>query len=365
MTLCAFLHPPQYPTLVTDLIASRDGEQVFTPSSLDTRAINENTVPSNFVRKSLFLEDGPAVFGFAGNGDAILDFIDSLKIQYKMRPDDDRPMRFVGDLANSFNENYGSSAISVIGFSPATLPPEAPENSYNVNINAGLEGASVQTEYFNQIFATGSGSARFLESVAKFDLDLRLHPNAHTASLVNLIGLMGALNSTKLFNEQGSSTDDSWGGYLEMSTMHLGKIFLVRPTWTHLAYFVSERNGELHFEKGPKQVHYDPIGEHPSVSVRLDAGRKGAGYFSWGIARMQEDYSKPRRAFDQWLHYMPDFCTIFLSSADGGWGAHRTLDEADKKFLRRVSSIDYEIDPEFLTSLVPKAIDHRAQRERM
>lgn len=363
MTLCAFIHPPGFPTLITDLIVSREGvENVITPSNIGLIGVDNTYKPVTLVRKSLYLDDGPSLFGFAGDADAISDFQRFLPLTYRTRESGTRPMRHAGDIANRFNEDFGKLAISLIGFSrqEATV-------GYKVNILAGAVKSAIKTHFFNEVYAIGTGADEFLDLVRRFDNDLVSSNLVDAGPTDNLIGLLGALNSHKIFNDSPGILGNTWGGYLEAATLADGHKRLEPVSWTHLAYRVYMQNGIRKFKKLGKQLHYIPRADNPCIGIRIEDGHKKVDHISWRIQeldRFQETTDEERvGSIDHWSDFQPDAVSLCLWFDGSSKILYRTLSQFERASVKVDGNMNFSVEEKTLRRIT-KGLNYLLKRVR-
>lgn len=301
MTLCAVVHPPSAPTVLSDLIVTDRFGPYLTPSNLGN---SRGCKLAQLARKSLFLEEGLGFFGFAGDGQRILDFAEYLPIRFAHRPADRTPMRFIGDAVNDFNAEVdslygGPKSISIVGFSPGIF-----DGQEAINVLQGLEGNVCSTTNFNDCYATGSGSNTFFQLLRR--VDGQLHPK--NSSFDNLIYLLGTVNGEKLFNENSKGPmENTWGGYVEATSLENYQDRVIQSGWLHVAYVLNEPARLQHFGR---QVYYWRDKGDGHVGVRLFDGRQSK-IVSFPI---RELFNLPSEDTDpvDWSTFSPEFVTVTI-----------------------------------------------------
>ena len=344
MTACAFVHPESFPTLISDLVVSyNDGMKVLTPSNYGFTKNTSMHRPARLVRKSFMLPEGPSIFALAGRVDAIMDFRDFFPIQYKYRLSESRPMRVAGDIANQFNNDRGERDISLLGFSPYY-----PAEGSRINIVKGADNLTVQTSHFNECCATGSGAAELLKLISQFDKNVSSWNLPATNSYEHLLGLLGALNSKKLFEDTVDKERDTWGGYLEATTLLPNKTLHKRLSWSHIAYRVSKDAGVKTFKKVGKEVHYNPAGDRPAIGMRVVDKKERHQILHWPIEDLFVDPATEPTDFGVWEQFKPDVVTLCLVVPSQRKVIHRTLDGREMDEVSKNGTLDYAVSREVL-----------------
>ena len=326
MTLCAFVHPPGAPTILTDVLV--------TTSSTKTAGQTSVTPIEKLSRKSISIKSKCAIFGFAGDVARIRDFADYLPQRLQSAPSDMRPMRWIGNEVNDFNEGIGQRlggprAISVLGF--CCEPAPAPSV---VNLLQGLQRKSVATANFNECFAIGSGADRFLTMLHRFDNQMNIENSAYE----NLLYLTGVLNADKFFCDGPRDPKwTTWGGYLEASTMWNYQTLLTQTAWAHIAYIISD-------DGRPKLADRQLLYRNADDGARLALVTgipHGITLTDFPIVPLFADSQGPASEFD-WSQFVPTFFTVTAFSASGKPTTHQ-VEISGCDSIRRNDSGQFEL----------------------
>lgn len=209
MTMNIFLHPEGIPTLFSDCLVTH------------SKTGQDHPIDNfDLWSKILVTTDPKFFFAFAGEGDAIKDFAHQLPALVKQSGEHVRPARYIGDCANQFNENYNfgkpdeekTTPLSVLGFTDVFV-----EGQLATNIVYGAKRWSLETKYFNEVFANGSGAQDILGIIEEHDNGLIEAPEGVTASRFQMLrGLWGRINAQCFFSFQGArKTKNRWGLFVE------------------------------------------------------------------------------------------------------------------------------------------------------
>lgn len=340
MTLCAYIHPNGYPTILSDLLVTNDDKKLrLDPSNLTTVNFGDYKGIALLMRKVFHLKEQNSIFAMAGEVQAIMDFREYFPLQYKERMIPGRPMRTAGDIANDFNSDTGRLAISLTGLSRIDE-----ERIYNVKILAGAVPTKFKTKNFNECFSDGSGAHEGANLISYVDQLIRPEK---TPSIAALSLMLGIINSIKIFSKTEDVNKDSWGGYIENTTMIRDGELLPRLSWSHLCYFVDAVAGRRSAALGPKQVHYNPSGIFPAVGLLTRNEHGGTSVVQLPI-RDSFDFSPiPNLNLDHWLDFIPDRVTVCFFHQDGR-KMYRTFSPQHDGFLVRNGLLDFSLEQEFL-----------------
>lgn len=355
MTAIGFVHPNQFPSLISDcMVTIEGGGEQLTPEAIGFANPSKIVRNAILARKYVVIEEEKAIFGFSGPLDAIQDFRVFLPIRLNNRPPGVRTMRFVGDIANDFNSDRGSLDLSVVGFSAIEQ-----DGQKGVNILGGLHGESVMTKNLNQVFATGSGATDLLKSISECDADIlgwpqKVSPRDH------LIGLVGALNSKKIFDRRLTAAKDTWGGYLEFATLVGYEKFQYPPSWTHLAYLVE--TNPLAISQLGKQIHYSPKGEGSALLVRLKDRAGNNDAISWPIREYLNAAIAPWSRVEDWRDFQPGGVTICIVLDYGKRIFHRTLSGMEMSGVENKGHGDISLSEEVLMKIINETLTSNSEK---
>jgi len=243
MTLIATLHPYYYPIVLSDLLVTSGQHEISVTT--DQKGVAIEIGKEFFCRKVITFDEGPSAYGFAGEAEAILDFVDGLRFRFPHRDLDVPPARFVGELVREFNANFGRNAISCVGFTAGNF-----EVGRGISVLRGIDRRTQQTRSFNEIYATGSGTDQFFKLVS--DYDSQLAEDAHPIEL-RIIQLIGAINATLLYSKGDEFAAHGWGGYVESIVIQDYKALYREPQWHYIAYEIDESDN---IEQLATQYHY-------------------------------------------------------------------------------------------------------------
>lgn len=349
MTMCLFFHPDQIPSILTDCIVTNTVDAVgLTPSSLIPGMNGHEGHLSRLVSKYFFLDEH-SVVGFSGNVQSIRKLAEFFPVHLKIRPDGMRPMRRAGDVVDEFNSTLPpKDQVRLVGFSVVEV-----EERPAANVVAPRD-FTTNTAYFNECFAVGTGAEFIIGKVREFDQNLISGPAKDSISLAKAIGLVGALNSIKIFSDGADSMSQTWGGYLQWTYYDLiEKSWKAAPDWAHFAYFAGEDSGDFDCHIYPKTVFSMANVNNSSLRVVVAENKDTLKAYQWDIAPgVSFDHCGDEHAPD-WSQYRPQIVTVCLICNFDGQQMllHRTLEPQEMqavKFETESDVLEYGIDSDLV-----------------
>ncbi|NOD49817.1 MULTISPECIES: hypothetical protein [unclassified Ruegeria] len=356
MTLNLYINPEGFPALISDLIVTpiKDGMTpeagtVLTPSNVWPEEIVSDKPYADFVDKLLILDEQSTATFAATDAAKVIDFLPNLAIRMKHRPDDVRPMRFAGDLADQYlEENDCPDAFRMMGVRPAIV-----EQQKAVNLIAPKGSKILKTGRFNDCYAQGTGANAALRLLKRFDAHLSTGSWPED-SFAHLIDFLGILNAEKLFNEEAESLADTWGGYLQCSFYDLEKSTVQYiPSWAHisLGFDANEQRIGIH----RKHVFYSrDVSQYWLGVMFLNERRPKC--LTWPIRNLfdtEVDNSPPN-----WETYSPKFTTVSIFVQKNGHvldPLHKTLtpdEHKDLSFRFGKDRLEMRFSQDLKTSLI-------------
>jgi hypothetical protein len=358
MTVCAYVNPFPYPALISDLVISfDDGKRYLTPSGAGFENSAKFAGWAPLVRKRFTQKVGPSVYAAAGDLEEIIDFFTYLPARLAASEGDARLGRRVGDFANDFNRDFGRDVISVLGYS--WMQTEA---GLGVNVLGGRDNYSLKTTFFNECFATGTGAKRILWQIGDFDSGLSKQNIPNSTPQSRLIGLIGALNAAKIYNDIEHPLSATWGGYLECSLLNPFGEFIDDMNWSHLAFVAENVEGRRTIRELGKQVHYYASSDLPRLCVKLDDGRGSRARLIWPILdaleyielRKQGSTLVPDQRYVDWSEFTSSHFTVSVVLPRINKTLHRTLNSHEWHLVTKRDFNDLSLPHDFVASLVPE-----------
>jgi len=361
MTVCAIVHPDGLPTLLSDVLVSIVGQKLTTPSQLGwNQGKSEELSP--LMRKSFVLPQQTAAFAFSGSVERILQFTENFPLQFQNRSQGEAsPMEVAGVIVDAFNSDNAwpnpsdDDRIGLLGFCRSES-----DGKLGINLVRDLSKQSIQTKYFKGVSAIGSGAGAVLNDIAIFDdqidQNIALSDDVFTTSESRLNGLLGALNAKMLFVRMGDLVSDTWGGYIEATTLVDYAEFSPAESWSHLAYVTQVGASEPSIEQFGKQVHYHRSASWSGLGVRLEDRQGNVGQVSIPI----EDFPASGQPNDSgvldWSTFSPENVTLTIYFSETGMVVHRTLHHDEHKFLVQQGLMNWGLQSKFVEDICARAL---------
>ena len=334
MTVCLYINPSGCPSIISDCLVSEIGRAPVTPTTVlnchDLSIIGE---PSLLTSKMCH-EHGDTLLSFAANNaHNIFQFREDFSDYYRLTYSSNRPSRFTAARVSEFNEHRSpQEQIHILGFAPDDS--RTAECGWSVNIvSPDKVRPGLKTQHFNECFAIGSGARQMLDKIADFDRAVSTFPESAKRDTYALtLGLVGALNSERLFGLNNFSASH-WGGYLQWRGFSLtAKTWAWQPSWLHVLYFVISDADSTRLFAHPRFAAYDSYGlwaELTAVSILNNQ----AHYCKWQIENLFHPTARPEHTRNNLEGFRAEqlTLTILYYTENCTTSIHRTLTPAEMR----------------------------------
>lgn len=317
MTGCLYVSPwvnsdaPELgvvPLLLADTVASYKptyrppGGVPIAPSNFSA---DHHGKPSSIslVRKLQII--GDAAVALAGDGKVIADALYELRREMPNLKGQERPMRWLGDVANRANEIHGAGTMAAIGI--CALP--------NNKLNTMCAVSPRSLKHLGLCSAIGSGTEEIWDIVSQ--LEMSISENDFMDGEEKAIRFASAFNAKRLVHElRGEKSPDNWGGYVEWAYLDRKNKWQRGPREIHLFLEAQiDAEGRLSAHLVPHAIAYDPAGriltlrDHATAQFVLDDGSI-------------PDDSVDLEGF--WTDWRPAAATVSIFTAHEAKGGHMT-----------------------------------------
>lgn len=361
MTVCLYLLPPLYPTLISDCLVTVIGQQRgFTPSDWYTKSL-KNLQPATLVGKTIKI-DGGSVIAFAGFEDRILKLLGDFKQFYPAFKiaNADRPMKGASEFVNEFNASESpNNEVSALGFSVVHYQGD---DSYNANSISRIHNR-IETSRFGQCAAAGSGTNDILEAVRYFDSEYYIENEEHVPHL-RILCMIGRLNCEKFFVKDKNQT---WGGCLQSTIYGIQeRRFFSAPDWVYCGFTINIDGKEARLTRMKKIVLIWSRDSHTFVRWQVYSRSKRMNHV-WKIGSGLEEVEEGMTDND-YQPFSPQLATVIwrVSYKGRSWDRITTLNGHLMKHLKTSipddGNIGWEIDQEYINFIADEEITYYRQR---
>jgi hypothetical protein len=322
VTGCVLISPEEipFPIIVSDVAVTVPGSKLdLRPGRLPVQLSRTNQGPEHLARKSYILSDRCAV-ALAGSASDIEDFLTFARPVLNQAAAGGRPMRDLGQYADSFSGN-----VELVG---AYVMEDGRRNLVRPNAT----GTQLMGR-LGQVSAIGSGRDALLRVLRSYE---RMFPADQSSGTVAFNAARN-LNQSRIYEEIFSNPkDSSWGGYLEsLIWNHELQRWIRSPKALCLHYQVL-LNGMDCTQSGlvNRVIAYDPTGPGRLLTV-LYHPEAGIHANDFVLRDLLDGGTEVPDSKTQWIDWVPKEVLVTVAVAS------KVND--DGSFFGRISHFNYEV----------------------
>lgn len=266
MTLGAILDVPGFPTIISDMLATENG-QVITPSNI-TFEVAQNTDPKHWnsiLTRKILTARKDRLVTFAGEADQAKDLADVFKPILNQDISADKIANHISQeywtflekrhVPNSSGEIQGPSFLAAVRENNRVFIFGSAKNDEGRTSDA----RHIETAIFGKCAAIGTGADDFLNDVREFEKPLSEDAVSTFGYQTLIVRLMNLHISRKLFLDVGrQDTKDTWGGMLDYRIFGFKNGIGSDPNQMFLSYIIDWDRASVSWEILPKAIWLDP-----------------------------------------------------------------------------------------------------------
>ena len=258
MTSCVYFSPgdPPVPTLIADTVWSIGGRRLpgVLPASIASAAHYKTQNTTKLVRKISILNDRTAI-ALAGRETSIVDYLTTASGLIDVMTEGGRPMRALGDLANSHDR------VHIVG-----AYVDVKDGKYFIN-SVGLNHAQ-DHDQLGVHYAVGSGAEELLDLCIQYgEKTLHWEPQPIPGTVIAML-LPRGIGNRRLYDELTSvqEQEKDWGGFLESAFFDYDAM-----KWSygldslHLFFLTEYKSGKIITRMVPHSIAYHPGKDHGKI----------------------------------------------------------------------------------------------------
>jgi hypothetical protein len=343
LTACLYINPSSCPSIISDCLVSQAGLPPVTPTTILNCPDPSKVGSLSLLTSKMCHEFGDTLLSFAANDAcSIFQFRGDFSDYHKLTFSQNRPNRFTASRVSEFNEHRPlQEQIQILGFAPDYSNQE--QAGWAVNfICPDVAQPGLRTNNFNECFAIGSGAPQLLSKLSDFDRVASTFPDdAKKNTYALTLGLVGALNSERLFGINNFSASH-WGGYFQWRGYDLnGKVWAWQPSWLHVLYYVKSGESFTNLDIYPRFVAYDSYGLWAELTV-VSLFKNQPYFAKWKIENLFHPLGYEKQGRQNLDGFKAEILTLTIIYCNNGYetSVHRTLSPVEMKSVECDFTID-------------------------